>query len=367
MAEEILKTHDLSFCSRPLLLAFRKISYDGFDIALAPYGEYWREMRKTCMLHLLSAVREVSRMIQKISQHISLSETINLTKTLTFFTRTTICRVAFGKRYEPGSGESKEFNQIIREFQMAVDKLVGKIDHLENICKKWDLFYQQLVDEHLLPDRPKSMDGDVVDIMLQLREETSMSSDLPLDHIKAALMDVYFASTDTIATTMIWAMTALIKNPSAMKKAQAELRASFGKKQMVEEEDLAVAHMPYLNAVIKEAMRLYSTAWAISKDPEQWKNPNEFLPERFLEGGKCLSMDLKGQDYRFIPFGAGRRICPGMTMAMATVETVPGNLLYLFDWELPAGVRKEDVDNDILPSMTLHEKNPLYLLAKEFI
>ncbi|PIN04571.1 hypothetical protein CDL12_22893 [Handroanthus impetiginosus] len=348
-------------------------------------------------------------MIQKISQHISQSETINLTETLTFLTSTTICRVAFGKRYEPGSGESREFNQIIREFQTAlsvfyftdyfpwlgwVDKLTGKIDHLENICKKWDRFYQQLIDEHLLPDRPKSMYGDVVDILLQLREEKSVSFDLPLDHIKAVLVDVYFASTDTIATTMIWAMTVLIKNPSAMKKAQVELRASLGKKQMVEEKDLAIARPPYLDAVIKEAIRLYSTlpllvpretiqkctidgfeipektlvhvnAWAISKDPEQWENPNEFLPERFLEGGKCSSRDLKGQDYRFIPFGAGRRICPGMTMAMATVETVLANLLYLFDWELPAGVKKEDVDNDISPGMTLHKKNPLYLVAKK--
>ncbi|KAL0410298.1 UNVERIFIED_CONTAM: cytochrome [Sesamum latifolium] len=183
-AEKILKTQDLAFCSRPPLLALRKLSYGGFDIAFAPYGEYWREMRKICVLHLLSAARvrsfrpiredEVSRLVQKLSEQASRAETINMTERITFLTSTIICRVAFGKRYEHGTGESKEFNHIIREFQTAMsalyftdhfpwlgwlDKVLGKIDELERVYKKWDLFYQQLLDEHQQPDRPKSMDG----------------------------------------------------------------------------------------------------------------------------------------------------------------------------------------------------------------
>ncbi|KAL0338777.1 UNVERIFIED_CONTAM: cytochrome [Sesamum angustifolium] len=421
-AEEILKTQDITFCSRPAMLSLRKLSYGGFDIAFAPYGEYWREMRKICVLHLLSATRvrsyrpiredEVSRLVQKLSEHASRSETINMTERITFLTSTIICRVAFGKRYEHGTGESKEFNHIIREFQTAIsafhfrdyfpwlgwlDNVLGKIDHLERVYKKWDLFYEQLLDEHQQPDRPKSMDGDVVDILLQLRKDGSF--DLPFDHIKAVLMDVYFASTDTIATTIVWAMTALIKNPSMLKKVQAELRSALPmlqNKAMVEEEDIVTARLPYFNSVIKETLRVYSTipllvpretmkdctidgyeipaktlvhvnAWAISKDPELWKDPFEFKPERFLEDEKKFSLDLKGKDFGFIPFGAGRRGCPGITMALATLEITMANILYLFDWGLPDGVKREAIDNDISPGLTLHKKNPLLLVAKKFV
>ncbi|KAL0346878.1 UNVERIFIED_CONTAM: cytochrome [Sesamum calycinum] len=387
-AEEILKTQDTTFCSRPAMLSLRKLSYGGFDIAFAPYSEYWREMRKICVLHLLSATRvrsfrpiredEVSRMVQKLSEHASRAETINMTERITFLTSTIICRVAFGKRYEHGTGESKEFNHIIREFQTAIsafhfrdylpwlgwlDNVLGKIDHLERVYKKWDLFYEQLLHEHQQPDRPKSMDGDVVDILLQLRKDGSF--DLPFDHIKAVLMDVYFASTDTIATTILWAVTALIKNPSMLKKAQAELRSALPtlqNKAMVEEEDIVTARLPYFNSTL-----VHVNAWAISKDPELWKDPFEFKPERFLEDERKFSLDLKGKDFGFIPFGAGRRGCPGITMALATLEITMANILYLFDWGLPDGVKREAIDNDISPGLTLHKKNPLLLVAKKFV
>ncbi|KAG8376366.1 hypothetical protein BUALT_Bualt09G0055600 [Buddleja alternifolia] len=217
MAEEILKTQDTNFCSRPNLLAFKTLSYDGFDIALSPYSEYWREMRKICVLHLLSAKRvqsfapiredEVSRMIQKISVQAEKRSLVDLSERIVNLTSTIICRVAFGKRYEQGSGESKHFEDMIEEFQSTlsgfyftdyfpwigswIDKFTGKISRMEKIFKVWDSFYQQLIAEHLRPDWPRSKDGDVIDILLHLREENSVSFNLPLDHIKAVLMVIY--------------------------------------------------------------------------------------------------------------------------------------------------------------------------------
>ncbi|KAL0308314.1 UNVERIFIED_CONTAM: cytochrome [Sesamum radiatum] len=158
------------------------------------------------------------------------------------------------------------------------------------------------------------------------------------------MQNVYFASTDAIATLIIWAMTVLIKNPSVLRKVQAELRSTLPtlqNKAMMEEEDIATAQLPYFNATIKETLRVYSTipllipretikdctidgyeipaktlvhvnAWAISKDPELWKDPFEFKPERFLGDERKLTMDLKGTDFGLIPFGAGRRGCPGL-------------------------------------------------------
>ena len=198
------------------------------------------------------------------------------------------------------------------------------------------------------------------------------------------------AATDTSAAASVWAITALMKHPRVMKRAQEEIRNTFGNKGFIEEHD--VQKLSYLKAVVKETLRLYLpapllvlretnkdsildgyeiaaktivyvNAWAIHRDPEAWKDPEVFYPERFLES----DVDFKGNHFEFIPFGAGRRICPGLTMGVTNVELVVANLLYAFDWELPQGMKKEDIDTEVLPGITQHKKNPLCLVAKNYI
>ncbi|KAL8149922.1 hypothetical protein AgCh_006797 [Apium graveolens] len=199
--------------------------------------------------------------------------------------------------------------------------------------------------------------------------------------------DVLVAGADTSATAVVWAMTLLIKNPTKMKIVQQEVRELIGKKGFVDEND--VQKLVYLKAVVKEAMRLnpiapllvpkqtiekcvingyeikaktlvYVNVHAIGRDPESWEDPNEFLPERFINS----SIDFKGQDFELIPFGVGRRICPGITMGVATTELALANLLYSFNWELPSGMKKEDIDMDTLPGITMHKKNHLCLVPQ---
>lgn len=163
------------------------------------------------------------------------------------------------------------------------------------------------------------------------------------------------------------------------------MRILIGKKDFVDEDD--VQKLPYLKAIVKETMRLHPAspllvpretiekcvidgyeipaktlvfvnAWAIGRDPEFWENPEEFLPERFIGS----SIDFKGQDYQFIPFGAGRRICPGLYLGAAMVELALANLLYSFNWETPPGMKGEDIDTLVKPGVTMHKKNALCLL-----
>lgn len=171
-----------------------------------------------------------------------------------------------------------------------------------------------------------------------------------------------------------------------MKKAQEEVRNLYGNKEFIDEED--IQKLKYLKAVIKETFRLYPTApllpretnksfivdgyeiqpktlvyvntWAIHRDPEAWKDPDEFYPERFLNN----DIDFKGRDFELIPFGAGRRICPGLPMGIATVELIIANLLNSFDWELPIGMAPEDIDVEALPGLAVQKKNHLCLVAK---
>ncbi|MCD7472195.1 hypothetical protein HAX54_013203 [Datura stramonium] len=415
LAKEVLKTQDLAFCNRHSFLGQQKLSYNGHDIAFAPYNDYWREIRKICVVHLFSLKKvqcfspiredEVSRMIKKISQQASTSQIINLSRILISLTSTIICRVAFGIRYDEEAHEKKKFDEILAVTQemMAgfffsdyfplfgwLDKLFGNISRLEKNFKDLDEFYEEVIEQHLNSNRPKSMEGDIIDLMLQLKKEQSTPIDLTLDNIKAILMNIFVAGTDTSAATVIWAMTALIKNPKTMKKVQEEIRKSIGNKGIVNEDD--VQNMPYLKAVIKETFRLYPpvpillaretmhksilegyeiqpktiihvNSWAIARDPETWKNPEEFIPERFLNS----NIDFKGQNFELLPFGAGRRGCPGIALGVATVDLILPNLLYAFDWELPCGMKKEDIDTEVLPGIAMHKKNDLCLVPKVYI
>ncbi|KAL3360111.1 hypothetical protein AABB24_016552, partial [Solanum stoloniferum] len=136
-----------------------------------------------------------------------------------------------------------------------IDKLSGKINKLEKNFKDLDEFYEGLIEQHLNPNMPKSMEGDIIDLLLRLKKEKSTPIDLTLENIKAIIMNMLVGGTDTSAAAVVWAMTALISKPNAMKKVQAEIREMVGKKSVVNEED--IQNLPYFKAVIKETFRLF--------------------------------------------------------------------------------------------------------------
>ncbi|KAK8527646.1 hypothetical protein V6N12_054851 [Hibiscus sabdariffa] len=411
MDEEVLKTHDLDFCSRPDQRAARRLSYNAVDLTFTPYNNYWREMRKVCVVHLFSRVQqyrpiredEVARLMDKICRLSDDSKPVNLSETLMCLSNTIICRLGFGKRYDDEGSERSRFHGLLNETQAMLtsfsfsdyfplmgwlDRLTGFHNRLEKTYKELDTFYQELIDEHLDPNRPKPEENDIIDVLLQISKDGGFPFDLTTDHIKAILMNVFVAGTDSSAATVTWVMSFLMKNPKYLKRTQAEVRSFIGKKGFLNEDD--IQSLTYLKAVIKETFRLQPTtpllvsretlrrcniggyevpakslvhvnAWAIGRDPEVWENPEEFCPERFIGS----SIDYKGQHFELIPFGAGRRICPGMRMGVATVELALANLLYKFDWEMPPGMNEDDLDFDALPGIATHKKNDLILVAKK--
>ncbi|KAG4212317.1 hypothetical protein ERO13_A02G157500v2 [Gossypium hirsutum] len=411
MAKEVMKTHDLDFCSRPHQRCSHKLSYNASDVAFSPYNDYWREMRKICVVHLFSGVQqyrpiredEVDRLIEKISKLSVDAKPVNLSEAIMCLSSTIICRIAFGKRYDEEGAERSRFHELLNESQAIVssfsfsdyfpymgwlDRFTGLLSRLEKTFRELDTFYQQLIDEHLDPNRPKPQQEDILDVLLQTWKDHDFSFDLTIDQIKAILMNVFIAGTDTSAATIIWVMSFLMKNPKCLKKTQAEVRNLIGKKGFVNEDD--TRDLTYLKAVIRETFRLqpiapllvpretlrkcniggydipaktlvYVNAWAIGKDPGTWENPEEFYPERFIGS----PIDYKGQHFELIPFGAGRRVCPGMHMGVAVVELALANLLYKFDWEMPIAMTKEDIDFDALPGLATHKKNALILVARK--
>jgi cytochrome P450 len=198
------------------------------------------------------------------------------------------------------------------------------------------------------------------------------------------------AATETSSQTLEWTMAELIANPRVMSKLQGEIaRVVSADQTTIAEPDLN--KMEYLRAVFKEVLRLHPPApllvphesttpavvqgyeipaktalfvnvWAIGRDPAVWDAPDEFRPERFVGGSP--SVDFRGTDYQFIPFGAGRRICPGINFALPVLELALVSLLHHFEWELPAGMRLEDLDMGEAPGLTTPRRIPLVLVPK---
>ncbi|KAL7616099.1 hypothetical protein Lser_V15G00613 [Lactuca serriola] len=415
MAKEVLKTKDLVFCTRPILTGQKKMSYSNKDVAWSPYSEYWREMRKICIIHLFSSKQvnsfrsvreeEVFAMIDAIKTRISIKKEVNLSETMMILTSNIISRVAFGNRpyvYDDEQHQVRRFQELLLECQALLvnfyyrdyfplmgwlDNLNGSIPRLEKNFKEMDECYQEIIDEHLNRNRPNKMQEDMVDILLRVKEDSDSYIDLTFDNIKGVLMNIMLGGTETSASGVVWAMTLLMKNPECLKKVQQEVRNAIGNKGKVEECDLY--KLNYLKAVIKETLRLYPVApllvaresreecvldgyeipkktlvyvnaWAVGRDPKCWERPEEFEPERFMGS----SVDYKGMDFELIPFGSGRRGCPGMTMGAVTMELALSNLVYSFDWKLPEGTK--EINTLTTPGTVSHKKDALRLVGKVY-
>ncbi|KAG4207586.1 hypothetical protein ERO13_A03G075332v2 [Gossypium hirsutum] len=266
--------------------------------------------------------------------------------------------------------------------------LTGLKSKLQSTFQRFDRFFDEVIAEHLDPDRHKEEHSkDLLDVLLDIQKSESNEINLTMDNVKAIMLDMFAAGTDTTFITLDWAMTELIMNPKVLEKAQAEIRKVVGDRRVVLETDLP--HLDYMKAVIKETWRLHPPApvllpresmedvtidrfdiptktrifvsvWAIGRDPESWENPECFAPERFVHS----SIDFKGQNFELIPFGAGRRSCPVITFGTVSVELALAQLLYSFDWELQSGTEAKDLDLTENFGITMHKIAPLMVIAK---
>nr|KYP42199.1 Cytochrome P450 71D9 [Cajanus cajan] len=407
-AKEVLKTHDLIFASRPPILASKIMSYDSMGISFAPYGDYWRQMRKICTLELLSSKRVQSFQPIRDEEHTNLIKRIaskegsatNLTKVVVTTLSMIISRTAFGNKcrdHQKFISAVKEATEVAGRFDLGdlypspewLQNISGLKPKLEKTHQQTDRIMQNIINEHreakssATEGQGEEVEDDLVDVLL--KEEFGLSD----DSIKAVILDVYGGGTETSSTTIIWAMAEIIKNPRVMKKVQAEVREVFGKEGHAHEGDME--NLKYLKCVVKETLRLHPpgplllprhsgqaceikgyhipvkskvivNAWAIGRDPNHWSEAERFYPERFTES----SIDFKGNSFEYIPFGAGRRICPGITFGLTNVEFPLALLMYHFDWKLPNGKKNEDLDMTETFGVSVSLKDDLYLIPITF-
>ncbi|RLM66726.1 hypothetical protein C2845_PM16G05180 [Panicum miliaceum] len=422
-ARAVLRAHDQALASRPRSVCGDVLTYGPSDIAMAPYGERWRLAKKLATTHLLSAKKvqsyraareeEVELVISKIGAAAATRAAVDMSELLSKFTNDMVCRAVAGKSFR-AEGRDRVFRELIDQgmallagfslenFYPGLATAAGGVlvrsarRKAERVRDGWDRLLDKLIDEHASEKAgaPAAHHGDgggsdlqecdFIHVLLSVQEEYGLTR----DGIKGILVNMFAAGTDTAYLVLEFAMAELMLHPEAMAKLQHEVRSGTPKGRNATNED-DLTGMTYLKAVIKETLRLHPPSplllphlsledcdvegfrvpagttvlvnvWAIGRDPKLWDAAEEFMPERFVQNGEAKGVDFRGKDFQLLPFGSGRRMCPGMNFATASIEIMLANLVYHFDWGLPKGVDKVDMAE--VSGLTVGRKEKLLLI-----
>ncbi|XP_078182668.1 cytochrome P450 98A1-like isoform X2 [Carex rostrata] len=413
LAKEVLKEHDQQLADRPRNRSTARFSRGGMDLIWADYGPHYVKVRKVCNLELFSPKRlellrpiredEVTAMVESIFRACSQPEdgkNLIVRDYLSGVAFNNITRLAFGKRFMDSNGvindEGKEFKAIVNNgIKIGASLSIAEhINWLRWLCPLDEELYRshndrrdrltvKILEEHTQArQKTGQAKQHFVDALLTLKDQYNLSDDT----VFGLLWDMITAGMDTTVISVEWAMAELVRNPHVQAKAQEELDRVVGRNRVMNETDFS--KLPYLQAVVKESLRLHPptplmlphkattdvklggynipkganvlvNVWALARDPKVWKNPLEYRPERFIEE----DIDIKGSDFRILPFGAGRRVCPGAQLGINLVASMLGHLLHHFKWTLSSGITPEDVDMTESPGMVTFMQKPLKAVA----
>ncbi|KAJ0920780.1 putative 3,9-dihydroxypterocarpan 6A-monooxygenase [Helianthus annuus] len=406
--KEILKTRDAAFLDRPYNSAVNCLSYGYKGLLFSNYGSYWKFFKKITMsellngktLDLLLPVRqeELNLFIKYISQKAKEGSSVELEGELMKLTNNVISRMFMSKR---SSGEEEGLGELTKIITES-GKLTGTFnlsDHIwffknldlqrlgmksMNTHRRFDALMEKIITD--LEEARKQAtheEKNLLNILLDISEDESREIKLTREDIKAYIKDIFDAGTDTSAITTEWALAELINHPNIMKKAVEEIDQVVGKSRLVQESD--IPNLPYLQAIVMESLRLHPAApliqrlstqdctiggyhipantttfinvWSLGRDPAYWENPLEFRPERFQEN----KLDVRGQHFHLLPFSTGRRMCPGISLALLTVPTTLGAMIQCFEWKAAGknGNQAIVVDMEEGMGLTIPRANPL--------
>ncbi|KAG2705347.1 hypothetical protein I3843_05G044400 [Carya illinoinensis] len=384
--EECFTKNDIVLANRPAMLAGKHLGYNYTTVTTASYGDHWRNLRRISSLEVLSTHRlnmfsgirrdEIKHLLRKLS-HNSCKDfaKVELKSLFSELTFNIVMRMVAGKRYY-GYGkdvkdeeEARQFREIMKEVTSnggasnpgEFVPLLRWIDRggfekrLKRLANRTDAFLQGLIDEKR---REEEQGNTMIDHLLSLQKsQPEYYSD---QIIKGLILVLLLAGTDTSSVTLEWAMSNLLNHPDALKNAKAEMDGQIGQEKLIDESN--VSQLCFLQNIISETFRLYPpaplllphmssqdctiegydvprntivliNAWAIHRDPNVWDNATDFKPERFESG--------KDDAHKLMPFGLGRRTCPGAGLAKRTVSLTLGSLIQCFEWKR---INEEEID-----------------------
>ncbi|KAL1830370.1 hypothetical protein ACET3Z_000021 [Daucus carota] len=409
MVKECFTTNDRNFATRPTMSVSKYLGYDYAAFAISPYGPYWRDIRKLVNLELLA-----NRQLQKLKHHQSselnmgirelfllcsenggLASNVSISKWIDDLTFNTTIRMLVGKRFDSSSSpEDLHIKEAIKrvlylggvfvvsDFIPSLEclDLGGYLNSMMHTSKEVDGILKKWLEEHVQKRKAcgaNVIDTDFMDAMLSTIGVDDKSMGYDRDTIiKATIQVIIMTGSESISETLTWAVSLLLNNPNSLKLAKDELDRNVGRQRWVAESDMN--KLTYLEAIVKETLRLYPPGplsgpreatedchigeyyipkgtrlvvnlWKLHRDPRMWSEAEQFRPERFVEENK--NVNHKGQNFEYIPFSSGRRMCPAMTYGFEMVQLVLARLLQAFTISTTLAVDMEEGLGIALPKV----------------
>nr|AKH61444.1 CYP76AD1/P450 tyrosinase/Venus yellow fluorescent protein fusion protein [Expression vector pWCD2470] len=409
VAKEMFLKKDHPLSNRTIPNSVTAGDHHKLTMSWLPVSPKWRNFRKITAVHLLSPQRldacqtfrhaKVQQLYEYVQECAQKGQAVDIGKAAFTTSLNLLSKLFFSVELaHHKSHTSQEFKELIWNIMEDIGKpnyadyfpILGCVDpsgirrRLACSFDKLIAVFQGIICERLAPDSSTTTTtttDDVLDVLLQLFKQ----NELTMGEINHLLVDIFDAGTDTTSSTLEWVMTELIRNPEMMEKAQEEIKQVLGKDKQIQESD--IINLPYLQAIIKETLRLHPPTvfllprkadtdvelygyivpkdaqilvnlWAIGRDPNAWQNADIFSPERFIG----CEIDVKGRDFGLLPFGAGRRICPGMNLAIRMLTLMLATLLQFFNWKLEGDISPKDLDMDEKFGIALQKTKPLKLI-----
>ncbi|XP_073148499.1 cytochrome P450 76T24-like [Henckelia pumila] len=408
LAKEALQKHDQSFYGRATPAVSQVHGHDKVSMIWLPTTDIrWRVLRRICKNHMFSQQKldetQVLRQesLRKLRDYMKdccdFGRVVDVSSMACSISLNLITSSLFSRDLSQFDSGPNVFMDIVKALIQGVSTAniadyfpVFKFVDPQGIKRRAKAYVGKMfaILDDIISQRSEArrqdsalITNDILDVLLDFSQRSS-ESELPQNQIKHLLMDLILAGTEATAITVEWIMAELIRNPEKMAKARNELQTLIGSDKQVQESD--ISRLPYLNAVVKESIRLHPVGplliphkaevdlemcgylipknanvmvnvWAIGRDPRIWHNPERFEPERFLDG----KIDFKGHDFELIPFGSGRRICPGLPLANRTVHLVVANMIHNFNWKLQGEKKPQELDMNDKFAFSLHKALPL--------
>ncbi|OIT01834.1 PREDICTED: geraniol 8-hydroxylase-like [Nicotiana attenuata] len=410
MAKQVLQNQDQAFSNRFIPNALQAHNYSKFSVTWLPVNPTWRTLRRILNSNILSLTKldsdqhlrsqKVQQLVDYVAKCSQEGEAVIIGKAAFKTSLNLLSNILFSKDLvDPLFDTKVELKDVIWNILAEAGKpnLVDFFPILENIdpqrirrntdihISKLFVLFDDLINERLEEKRSSSTKNDVLEVFLKIREENS--EEIDQNHINSLLLDIFIGGTNTTTSTVEWAMAEILRQPEIMKKVQAELAEVVGKGKPIKEDD--VSRLSYLQCIVKETLRMHPpvpfllprkveddvevcgyivpkgsqvlvNVWTIGRDSALWEEPLVFKPERFWSS----ELDVRGKDFELIPFGAGRRICPGLPLAaLRMVPVMVGSLLNSFNWKPEGGIKPEELDMEEKFGITLAKACPLRAIA----
>ncbi|CAA0820806.1 cytochrome P450- family 76- subfamily C-polypeptide 7 [Striga hermonthica] len=400
-ARVVLQQHDLTFSSRKIPATGRTLGQDEFSITWLPVGGLWRKLRKICREQMFSSPRldasaglrreKLGQLHDFVALCCDSGRAVDVGEVAFVTSLNLMSATLFSKEFAGfGSGSSHEVRELVTGAMRCLGRsnlvdffpILKWIDP-QGIQRDAEYYYGKLFEicDGIVEKRIRQFTGEKDDL-LQALVDLHHKGDMSITDIRNILPELLVAGSDTTSSTVEWAMAELLRNPLKLTTLRNEINREIGAR-LVQESD--IPRLPYLRAVVKETLRLHPilpflvpreantdvevngyivpkgaqvlvNIWSTGRDPNVWPKADVFWPERFLGDSE---VDFKGKYFELIPFGSGRRMCPGMPLANRMLHLMIATLAGSFGWRLEGGVQPGELDMDEKFGLSVEKAEPL--------